>query len=86
MNRQSHRWALALALAAALVGPVVAQTSTPSQADTTPNTTVHLIRLLVEQGVITAQQAQALMEQARREADIAGLKEALAIRLWPRSA
>ena len=68
MNRQSHRWALALALAAALVGPVVAQTSTPSQADTTPNTTVHLIRLLVEQGVITAQQAQALMEQARREA------------------
>ena len=68
MNRQSHRWVLALALAAVLAGPAVAQTATPSQADTTPNTTVHLIRLLVEQGVITAQQAQALMEQARREA------------------
>ena len=55
MNRQSHRWVLALALAAVLAGPAVAQTATPSQADTTPNTTVHLIRLLVEQGVITAQ-------------------------------
>ena len=47
MNRQSHRWVLALALAAVLAGPAVAQTATPSQADTTPNTIVHLIRLLV---------------------------------------
>lgn len=66
MNRQSHRWALALALTAALTGPARAQT--PAEADTAPNTTVHLIRLLVEQGVITARQAQALMEQARKEA------------------
>ncbi len=68
MNRQSHRWALALALAAVLAGPARAQTPAPTEADATPNTTVHLIRLLVEQGVITAQQAQALMEQARQEA------------------
>jgi len=68
MNRQFHRWALALALAAVLAGSARAQTPPPTDPNVTSGTTVHLIRLLVEQGVITAQQAQALMEQARQEA------------------
>ena len=70
MNRQFNRWALALAVAAALAGPAQAQTGDQAQASpaVSGNTTVHLIRLLVEQGVITEEQAGALMEQARREA------------------
>ncbi|MFP1680231.1 putative porin [Alloalcanivorax sp. C16-2] len=70
MNRQFNRWALALAVAVALAGPAQAQTGDQAQASpaVSGNTTVHLIRLLVEQGVITEEQAGALMEQARREA------------------
>ncbi len=70
MNRQFNRWALALAVAAALAGPAQAQTGDQAQASpaVSGNTTVHLIRLLVEQDVITEEQAGALMEQARREA------------------
>ncbi|HCE39602.1 MAG: hypothetical protein CL549_06485 [Alcanivorax sp.] len=70
MNRQFNRWALALAVAAALAGPAQAQTGDQAQASpaVSGNTTVHLIRLLVEQGVITEEQAGVLMEKARREA------------------
>ncbi|MBL7252533.1 putative porin [Alloalcanivorax marinus] len=70
MNRQFNRWALALAVAVALAGPAQAQTGDQAQASpaVSGNTTVHLIRLLVEQGVITEEQAGALMEQARRDA------------------
>ena len=78
MNRQFNRWALALAVAAALAGPAQAQTGDQAQASpaVSGNTTVHLIRLLVEQGVITEEQAGVLMEKARREARAAQARPA----------
>ena len=64
MNKK-HKAFLALAMAAALT----AQTHAQSAAGTPPSgTTVHLIRLLVEQGVLTGPQAEALMRQAEEEA------------------
>ncbi|MFP1683772.1 putative porin [Alloalcanivorax sp. C16-1] len=68
MNRQISRWTLAVAVAATLAGPVRAQTPEPETPSVSGNTTVHLIRLLVEQGVITEVQAQGLLDQARRDA------------------
>ncbi|SHI25303.1 putative porin [Pollutimonas bauzanensis] len=58
------RLSAALALAAALAAaPVAAQSSAP-----TDNATINLIRLLVEQGVLKKDQADALVKQAVAEA------------------
>lgn len=59
-----NRLTLAVGLVvAAAVGPAVAQTPAPSQ-----NATINLIRLLVQQGVLKQDQAQALIDQAESEA------------------
>lgn len=56
------RMAVGLVIAS-LAGTALAQTATPSQ-----NATVNLIRLLVQQGVLKQEQAQALIDQAEAEA------------------
>ncbi|MDD0974722.1 putative porin [Pseudomonas fontis] len=59
-----NRLTLAIGLVvAAAVGPAIAQTPAPSQ-----NATINLIRLLVQQGVLKQDQAQALIAQAESEA------------------
>ncbi|SAI65572.1 Uncharacterised protein [Bordetella ansorpii] len=64
MKLQPNRLAGALAVALALsAGQVAAQTAAPSQ-----NATVNLIRLLVQQGVLKQDQANALIQQAEAEA------------------
>ncbi|MCU5781100.1 hypothetical protein MA04_00400 [Alcanivorax balearicus MACL04] len=71
MNMKRNQWLLMLAVAATLSGPAVAQTPAETTAPGGNSTTVHLIRLLVEQGVITDAQANALLQQAQREAQAA---------------
>ncbi|ARB44760.1 putative porin [Alloalcanivorax xenomutans] len=71
MNMKRNQWLLMLAVAATLSGPAVAQAPAESTAPEGNSTTVHLIRLLVEQGVITDAQANALLQQARQEAQTA---------------
>ncbi|MGA4636015.1 putative porin [Pseudomonas solani] len=51
------------AVVAGLAGPVLAQPPAPSE-----NATINLIRLLVQQGVLKQDQAQALIQQAEAEA------------------
>lgn len=51
------------AVVAGLAGPVLAQPPAPSE-----NATINLIRLLVQQGVLKQEQAQALIQQAEAEA------------------
>lgn len=59
-----NRLTLAVGLVvAAAVGPAAAQVQAPSQ-----NATINLIRLLVQQGVLKQDQAQALIDQAENEA------------------
>lgn len=64
MKLQPNRLATALAVALALsAGQVAAQTAAPSE-----NATINLIRLLVQQGVLKKDQADALVRQAEAEA------------------
>jgi hypothetical protein len=64
MNPQPKRLTLAVAAALALAcGAASAQSATPSD-----NATVNLIRLLVQQGVLKKDQADALVKQAEAEA------------------
>lgn len=62
MTFRPHRLAAAIALACLMSGNAVAQ-----QAPAADTTTLNLIQLLVENGVVTAEQAQALLEQASRD-------------------
>lgn len=72
MNVSINRLAAAVTMALACVaGPAGAQTAMPSQ-----NATVNLIRLLVEQGVLKPEQAEALVQQAHAEAQQAVSKAA----------
>lgn len=85
MNTKCNKWLLTLAVAAAVSGPAVAQTpaESPAPDSTAPvatpppgmNTTVHLIRLLVGQGVITEAQGEALLMQAQEEGRQAAQRE-----------
>lgn len=79
MNTKCNKWLLTLAVAAvaaAVSGPTAAQApvespapgaDTQANAPADMNTTVHLIRLLVSQGVITVAQGEALLMQAQEE-------------------
>ncbi|WP_313025684.1 putative porin [Pseudomonas lopnurensis] len=64
MNSRMNRLALTVGVViAAMAGQVAAQAPAPSQ-----NATINLIRLLVQQGVLQQDQAQALIQQAESEA------------------
>jgi len=87
MKIKCNHWLLTLAVAAAVSGPAAAQAPVESPApaagtqaaappQTGMNTTVHLIRLLVSQGVITEAQGEALLMQAQEEARQAAQRDA----------
>ena len=63
MNAKVNRLALGMGVIAALAGQAQAQPPAPSE-----NATINLIRLLVQQGVLKKEQADALVRQAEAEA------------------
>lgn len=85
MKFQLNRLAASLALAAAGAAAALPVTANAAPAPS-ENATINLIRLLVQQGVLKPEQADALVAQAEAEAKAPAPRRRIAAPPWPRRA